>query len=68
MPTSEQDVSMRDLLASCAAASAVSTPPREAGAEAGADAAPTVPVRDAQDADTAEDRAPRAAPERRRAA
>ncbi|MDN3294838.1 hypothetical protein QWM81_12400 [Streptomyces ficellus] len=34
MPTSKQDVSMRDLLASCAAANAVSTPPRDASDEA----------------------------------
>ncbi|WP_336319331.1 hypothetical protein [Streptomyces lavendofoliae] len=73
MPTSEQKVSMRDLLASCAAASAVSTPPSatdadtEADTDAMADAGtghvpgkPGSPLRDA--------RAPQPAPERRRAA
>ncbi|MFJ8646187.1 hypothetical protein ACIRNI_08680 [Streptomyces sp. NPDC093546] len=54
MPTSEQDVSMRDLLASCAAANAVSTPPRaedEAASDDGADAA--APDEDAVSSDAA---------------
>ncbi|GGU35135.1 hypothetical protein [Streptomyces lavendofoliae] len=66
MPTSEQKVSMRDLLASCAAASAVSTPPSATDAETDADAdtghVPGSPLRDARSD------APRPAPERRRAA
>ncbi|MEU7280330.1 hypothetical protein AB0A69_16320 [Streptomyces sp. NPDC045431] len=54
MPTSEQDVSMRDLLASCAAASAVSTPPRaENGDGAEADADADVPGDDAVTSDAA---------------
>ncbi|MEV3992120.1 hypothetical protein AB0J57_24735 [Streptomyces sp. NPDC049837] len=65
MPTSKQDVSMRDLLASCAAASAVSTPPKAAEADAEADtAASPAPGQDA----TPEAGAPEATPERRRAA
>ncbi|MFG3504638.1 hypothetical protein ACGF5F_03885 [Streptomyces sp. NPDC047821] len=65
MPTSKQDVSMRDLLASCAAASAVSTPPKVTDTETGA--APVTPddVPDVRDARTD---APGPAPERRRAA
>lgn len=59
MPTSKQDVSMRDLLASCAAANAVSTPPRAADTDedpAAPDAARDVPAPAEQ------------TPERRRAA
>ncbi|ORT59619.1 hypothetical protein [Streptomyces sp. CB03238] len=65
MPTSkQQDVSMRDLLASCAAASAVSTPPRADAAAADDDVRDEDGSRDVRDV-----RAPREpAPERRRAA
>ncbi|GAA2503046.1 hypothetical protein [Streptomyces gobitricini] len=66
MPTSKQDVSMRDLLASCAAASAVSTPPKATGADE--DPAPGAGVRDVQDGKAAGEAAPEPAPERRRAA
>lgn len=69
MPTSKQDVSMRDLLASCAAANAVSTPP--GATDADADPAADALVRDAREANPAaaaaeEDR--QSAPDRRRAA
>ncbi|MFF9868425.1 hypothetical protein ACF1G0_24000 [Streptomyces sp. NPDC013953] len=50
MSTFEQDVSMRDLLASCAAASAVSTPPRAAEGPA---EGPADEVRDAAPDDVA---------------
>ncbi|OKK05991.1 hypothetical protein AMK26_07815 [Streptomyces sp. CB03234] len=66
MPTSkQQDVSMRDLLASCAAASAVSTPPRtDADPEDAATADDAWDVTDVTDAPEPRE----AAPERRRAA
>ncbi|QGV79026.1 hypothetical protein [Streptomyces ficellus] len=67
MPTSEQNVSMRDLLASCAAASAVSTPPGTADADQ--TPAPGVgDVLDARETNSAADRTAETAPERRRAA
>ncbi|MER7106498.1 hypothetical protein [Streptomyces sp. NPDC000229] len=62
MPTSKQDVPMRDLLASCAAANAVSTPPRADDA----DPEDTAPADDARDVTVAAE--PRTADERRRAA
>jgi hypothetical protein len=77
MPTSKQDVSMRDLLASCVAANAVSTPPRAtaAGDGTGTDdgttpaAGPGARVHDVPHAGTtAQDDAAQAAEERRRAA
>ncbi|MGI5356892.1 hypothetical protein ACQI4E_16515 [Streptomyces sp. CA-252508] len=75
MPTSKQDVSMRDLLASCAAANAVSTPPRataagdRTGTDDGTTPAPGARVHDVPHAGaTAPDDAAHAAEERRRAA